>query len=343
MKIDIIQRLCALHGPSGDEGAVRAFIIDQLPAGVAHRTDPLGNLIVTKRGDKPAKTSIMLCAHMDEVGFMVTNINEDGTLEFSTIGGINANAILGRRVKFSTGNIGVFGVKPVHLCESSEREAPPNQNTLYVDIGAKSREQALTYCKPGDTAVFESEFSQMADEIICSKAIDDRIGCAILLDIMQRELPFDMTFLFTAMEEIGCKGAKVATRSIRPDAALIIEATTAADTPLTKQGKGEICGIKKGVAISFMDGGTVYDREYYGKASELAIRHHIPHQPKAGTTGGNDAAAIHVSGSGVRTLALNVPCRYLHTASGVAALQDAEACAELAYHLACEIAGGSKA
>jgi len=336
--LDSIKALCELNAPSGGEAPVREYILSQIKDYAECKVDVLGNIIAFKKGKKPAKTKLMLCAHMDEVGFIVTGINDDGTLSFSAIGGVDKSVVAGRRVVFCNGMAGIFGMKPVHLCEGDESKTVPEFKDMYIDIGAQDKDAARQRVKPGDTAVFDSDFKEFGDGLICAKALDDRAGCAILIDLIKRDLPCDMHFAFTVMEEIGCKGAKPVTYSIDPQAALIIETTTAADTPLAAE-KGRICELKSGPAISFMDGGTVYDREYYCKAFGLAAENNIPCQPKSGVVGGNDAGSVHVSREGVRTLAVNIPCRYLHSANCVAAKQDIWDCAELSWLLACEIAG----
>jgi len=336
--LEQIKALCELNAPSGTESPVREYILSQINDFAECKVDVLGNIIAFKKGQNPAKTKLMLCAHMDEVGFIVTGINDNGTLGFSTIGGVDKSVVSGRRVVFENGTVGIFGIKPVHLCEGDESKTLPELKDMCIDIGAEDKDAACRQVKPGDTAVFDSSFKKFGDDLICAKALDDRAGCAVLIDLIKRELPFDMHFVFTVMEEIGCKGAKPATFAVDPQAALIVETTTAADTPLSTE-KGRICELKSGPAISFMDGATVYDKEYYCKAFDLATENNIPCQPKSGVVGGNDAGSVHVSGKGTRTLAVNIPCRYLHSANCVAAKQDILDCAELSWLLACEIAG----
>ena len=328
--LELLRELCMLDGTSGREGAVRDYIVARLD-GAPYRTDAMGNLIVEVRGQKRAKNRVMLCAHMDEVGVIATFVRSDGTVRFTTVGGIAPAALFGRAVRFESGAVGVVGVKPVHLCTEEEMSALPDVGEMYIDVGAESREQAAALVSPGDVAVFVGAYVEMGERIL-SKAIDDRAGCAILLDMIRRGTLYDTVFCFTAQEEVGLRGAAAAAFSVAPDYALVLEATTAADIIGAPEEK-RVCELGKGAAVSFMDRATVYDPALYRLAFELAAEHGIPVQPKTVVAGGNDAGSVHKSRAGVRTLTVNVPCRYIHSASCVCDKNDVLAARRLAEKL----------
>jgi len=312
--LDLLKQLCELDGASGREAAVRDFIISQLN-GAPCRVDAMGNLIVEVKGRQPAKNKVMLCAHMDEVGVIATFIKADGTVKFTTVGGISPAVLLGRQVRFESGAVGVIGVKPVHLCGEEEKNALPGVPEMHIDLGADSREEAEKLISVGDTAVFTSEYTEMGDKLL-SKAIDDRAGCAIMLDMIRQGVTYDTVFCFNTQEEVGLRGSGVSAFSVDPDYAVVLEATTAADIIGSPEEK-QVCVLGKGAAVSFMDNATVYDPALFKKAFEIAAENNIRIQPKTMVAGGNDAGSIHKSRAGVRTITVNVPCRYIHSASCV--------------------------
>ena len=328
--LDLLQELCALDGTSGREAAVREFIISRLNC-APFRVDAMGNLIVEAKGTRPAKNRVMLCAHMDEVGVIATFLKADGTVKFITVGGIAPAALLGRQVRFESGAVGVIGVKPVHLCGEEEKNALPNVNDMYIDLGADSREQASALVSPGDTAVFTSEYTEMGEKIL-SKAIDDRAGCAIMLDMIRQGVAYDTVFCCNVQAAVGLRGAQTSTFSVDPDYAIVLEATTAADLIDAPEEK-QVCVLGKGAAVSFMDNATVYDPALFKQAFAIAAENGIPVQPKTMVSGGNDAGSVHKSRAGVRTITVNVPCRYIHSASCVCDKNDLLAARRLAEKL----------
>lgn len=323
---DMFKELCKLPGVSGDERAVSDYIIDKLSQieGVEYKVDRLGNVLVKKRGKNRPKTRLMLSAHMDEVGLIINNVCDSGMLKFTPVGGIDPRVVLGRRVRVGkSGVLGIIGTKAVHLQNDEERKSAPSFDSLLIDIGASSLEDALKYVAPGDTAVFDSDFVSFGDEFVKSKAIDDRVGCAVLLEILSKDLAYDIEAAFNVQEEVGTRGARAAAFSIAPQVAIVVEATTAADVPTVPKEK-KVCYLGKGPVISFMDGCTVYDRGLYDLAFEAAKDKGIPCQAKLAVAGGNDAGAIHLSREGVKPLAVSLPCRYLHSPSCVIKYEDAE-------------------
>lgn len=324
LDMKLLEKLCLIGGISGDEKNVADEIINEVSKlDAQYYKDNFGNVIVFKKGKNRPKTRVMLAAHMDEVGLIVTHITDDGYLGFDMVGGIEINSIVGINVLVGKNKLpGVIGIKPIHLLKKADLSGEIKLEDLFIDIGAKDVSDAKKYVNIGDSVIFSSIFDSSNNKIL-SKALDDRLGCFILLNILKQNLDFDACFAFTTQEEIGLRGAMVATYSVDPQAAIIVEATTANDIPGAKQGK-KICELGHGPALSFMDRRNVYDKEYYELAMSIAKLNNIKIQPKKGTTGGNDAGAISVSKGGVRTLALSVPCRYLHTGTGIIYKSDLE-------------------
>ena len=323
MLIDTLKTLCALPGVSSYEDAVRDHIRQEI-APYAHsiRVDAIGNLIAEKKGERPGKHSLMLAAHMDEVGLMVHTITDDGYLKFSTVGGIDRRVLIGKRVLVGPKMVaGVIGLKAYHLTGADEEKKVPKLKEFYIDIGAKDAEDAKAWVRPGDVAVFDSDVLTFGNGFFKAKAIDDRIGCAVMVELMKRDLPMDCTFVFTVQEEVGTRGAFGAAFSVKPDIALVLEGTTAADLPTTPA-RQRVCVPGKGPVVPYMDGGTVYDRELFRLLRSLAKEHGIPWQTKEYVSGGTDAGAIQRSREGVRVAAISAAVRYLHTPSSVAALED---------------------
>ena len=340
LDIKLLERLCKCDGISGDEEKVRELIIEEIkPYADSISIDNLGNLIVHKQGKNRAKSRLMLSAHMDEVGLMVTDITSDGYLKFDEVGGIDRRVLLGKSVTVGKNNInGVIGVKPIHLCKGEETARIPEISEMYIDIGADSREEALNYIKYGDSINFVYDFTATADSIT-SKALDDRFGGIVLIELIKSELEYDMDFAFVVQEEVGLRGAKVAAYTVDPEFALIIETTTAADVPEIDENK-QVCNLSDGAVISVMDRRTIYDKEMIALAFDCAEKSNIKAQYKRAVAGGNDAGVIHSSRCGVRTLAVSLPCRYLHSPNCVLNKQDCENMLKLVSELAKNIAGG---
>ena len=328
------ETLCGLCGTSGREHAVREYILNELrnmnlPEN-AVQVDRLGNIIAEKKGAKPAKRRLLCSAHMDEVALMVTQIHEDGTLSFDTVGGVSAAAVIGRQVTVGKQQIpGVIGCKPVHLLSKEERKEPAELHSLFCDIGSSSKEETEQYVRPGDIIYFQENAQIFGEGSFRSKAIDDRFGCALLLELLEKELPYDTVFSFVVQEEVGLRGAGVAAAAADPEFALIFEATTAADVP-GSEGADRVCLLGGGAVISFMDGRTVYDKALYDLAVQVSEKNGIAWQTKTKIAGGNDAGAVQNAGRGARVLAVSVPCRYLHAPVSVIRQSDAEACISLA-------------
>ncbi len=336
----LLKRLCAADGISGDEGAVRRLIVEEIKDFADEiRVDNPGNLLVHKKGRQPARARLMLSAHMDEVGLMVTDITADGYLRFDEVGGIDRRVLLGKQVRVGKNAVcGVVGVKPIHLCRGDEKSAVPEYHDMYIDIGADSREQAAEHVRLGDSVCFDSEFIE-TETAISGKAIDDRFGCLVMINMIKSDLPYDMDFAFVTQEEIGLRGSAAAAYSLDPDFALILETTTAADIPEIDPCK-QVCTLGGGAVVSVMDRRTIYDKEMTALAFKTAEDLGVSAQHKRAVAGGNDAGAIHQSRGGVRVLALSLACRYLHAPACTADKSDCESILTLARAVAEKIAGG---
>lgn len=332
-----IQTLCGLRGISGQEDAVRAFLKERITPYAACKTDAMGNLLVEKKGKARANKRVLFSAHMDEIGFIVTHVEEDGLLRVAPVGGISNLVIPGRAVLVGEKAVpGVIGCKPVHLLEKQEKEKPAPLEECRVDIGAKDKTQAQECVSPGDQVTFAAPFTPLGGQKFCAKAIDDRAGCALLLDMIESELPYDCLFSFTVQEETGCAGAKAAAFALRPDIAVAVESTTAADLAGIAPGK-QVCRQGEGCVLSFMDKGTLYDKALFDFACGLAKKNNVAFQIKEGIFGGNESRNLQTAGGGARVLAVSLPVRYLHSPSCVCGWQDVGAARALLSLLAAEL------
>lgn len=321
---ELLKELCLADSVSGDESAVRELIISRIKDVCEYSVDNLGSVICFKKGKKAPRKKLMICAHMDEVGFIVTYIRPDGTLSFGNVGGIDPSVVIGRQVRVGKNRIsGVVGSTAIHNLSKEQREKAPKTDSLYIDIGAADRAEAEKYVSPGDCAYFDSEFTELGGSRIKSKALDDRAGCAIMIELLHEELEYDTYFVFNVQEEIGLRGATASAYSVAPDYAIVLETTTAADID-GAAGAKKVCELGKGPVVSFMDRHTMYDKELYRLAFDIAKEQGIPCQTKTMIAGGNDAGAVHISGRGVRTMAVSLPCRYLHSPSCVIDTADFE-------------------
>ena len=333
--LETLKTLCSLPGASGREDAVREYLIGRVKPHADYEVDALGNLLVHKKGAQRAKKKVMLAAHMDEVALIVTYITEDGYLKFSPVGGIDSRVLFGRGVFVGEKKLpGVIGSMPVHLLEKDDLKKIPDFEKLYIDIGASNAEEAAQVVRLGDIAYFDSVFVPFGERRIKAKALDDRAGCAVLLEMIESDLAF------TVQEEVGLRGAGAAAYQLAPNYAIVVETTTAADIAGVQPHK-RVCALGKGAVVSFMDRSTLYDRKLYDFAFSLAERKNIRCQTKTMVAGGNDAGAIHKSRGGVKTITVSVPCRYLHSPSCVIEEGDLYDTADLVRALAQSFANDS--
>ena len=315
----LLKDLCGIVGVSGREKAVREFITNRLQDinDVEFIVDNSGNIIANKKGNKNGK-KLMVDAHMDEVGFIVTFIEDNGLIRFANVGGIETETLLCKKVRFKKA-VGVIGMKPIHLTDDGERNSLPKSDDLFIDIGAKSKDEALACLSLGEVGTFDGEFSDFGDGLFMSRAIDDRVGCAVLLRLLQEESEYAFTATFSVQEELGCKGAATAAYRVNPDIAIVLEGTTAGDILDVAENK-KVCKVGCGTAVSFMDRVSIYDRELY----ELCFKQGVPCQPKAYVSGGNNSGSIAAAADGAKVLALSLPTRYLHSGATIGSYSDVE-------------------
>ena len=325
-QLELLKQLCEIDGVSGGEEKVADWLKNHLPEDCKVRTDALGNLICEKKGKQTPKNKLLFSAHMDEVGFIITYIEESGLLRFSSMGGIDTRVVVGKPVRLESGALGVVGAKPIHLQSASDRETVLSYDQLYIDIGAKNREDVLQFAQPGDFATFRPTFIEMGS-CICAKALDNRIGCLLLLDLLCQPLEYDVTVVFSAREEIGA-AAGAAAFSVQPDIAVAVDTNCAADVPGVSAGK-QVCALGKGAVLSFQDKGAFMDRELFALAKKLCEEKEIPYQIKNQIVGTTDTAAMSKAGSGCRVLTVAAPVRYVHSPSSMFDPRDLESCARL--------------
>lgn len=323
--LNTVKELCALSGVGGREDEVREYIKARAAAYADEiRVDAMGNLIVFKKGAKPTKNKLMLCAHMDEVGLLVRAITDEGYLKFERVGMIDPRILVGKKVLVGEKKLpGVIGIKAYHLVSEEEEKKPPKPEDLYIDIGACDKKQAEALVELGDPCIFDSECVEFGDGMLKAKAIDDRLNCALFLKILERDLPMDVTFVFSVQEEVGMRGAFGAAFSVEPEIALVTDCTTASDFPDVKPGN-QVCQVGGGPAIPFMDKGAIADRALFEQMRRVAEEHNIPWQTKHYVSGFTDSSAIQPTKEGVRVVVVSAPIRYLHAPCSVGLIEDFE-------------------
>ncbi|AAK78197.1 endoglucanase [Clostridium acetobutylicum] len=323
----LLDKLCNAAGPSSFEGDVRAIIKKEIKAFVDEiKVDRMGNIIAHKKG---SGKKIMLDAHMDEVGFIITSINEDGTIKFASIGGINGKIIPSKVVYIGENKIpGVIGIKPIHLQSAEERKGSASYDNCFIDIGSKSKEETKKYVSLGDYAVFSTEYGEFGEGFIKAKALDDRVGCAVLIELLKENYECDLYAVFNVQEEVGERGAYVSAFQVRPDIGIALEGTVCADMPNVPEYL-RATELGKGPAISIMDKSSIYNEEITLELIKIAKENNLAHQMRKSTSGGNDAGAIASTGEGAKVAAVSVPCRYIHSSVSVASLKDIENTIEL--------------
>lgn len=342
--LDELKVQCDLFGPSGFEDEVRAYLKEKVEAlGYETTTDALGNLMV-ETGDKTSPYTLMLEAHMDEVGMMITQIEENGLLRFGCVGGIDPRVLCGKAVtvcgKDKTKIPGVIASKPIHLQSAEERKRVTEASAMYIDIGVSTREEAEEMVDLGDFATFDSAFVLYGspETKVKAKAIDDRLGCVVLLRVLEKikdtktTLPYHLVVSFGVREEVGFSGAKPSTFRYRPTHAIILESTAVADLANVPSHM-RVADQGKGGALSLADNGTLYDMNMVAFAEKTAEEAGIPVQVKRYVSGGNNAKHIQQTAAGCKVLALSAPTRYLHSAACVADTRDCEAIDNLVWEM----------
>jgi putative aminopeptidase FrvX len=312
---NLVENLTNISGPAGREEKIRSFIHKEAEAfGDELFVDALGNLIVTKRN--PTGKKLLLAAHMDEIGLMITFIEENGFLRFSAIGGIDKEILLGTRVIFGNGTAGIIGREKL-----KEKEVA-GINRFYIDIGAKSKDEAQEKVKIGETANFYPLCHRIGSRVI-AKSLDNRAGCALLLQVLKRipaALPNEVYFVFTSQEEVGLRGAGTASYQLNPDYALAVDVTRTGDTP-DPEFKMDL-SLGNGPAIKIKDSSVICHPAVVQRMIRTAEKINIPFQLEVLERGGTDAGSIHLSREGVPSGALSIPCRYIHTPGEMVDLAD---------------------
>jgi len=321
-RLELIRRLSEAVGVSGDEGRVRAIVRRELEGQVDDlRTDAMGNLLAVRRSRAPDALRVMLAAHMDEVGFIVTSLDSQGYLSVAPVGGVKAEQFVGKKVWVGPQpSLGVVGVQPIHLARKAGLESRSNYSSLRVDLGAAKDQIEAMGVRPGSYGTFATAFDNEAGHLR-GKALDDRLGVEILIELLRRPIAgVDLLGAFTVQEEIGARGASVAAHALEPDVGLVIDCTPARDLPdLT----GAInpdpnTRLGAGPAIYVADGRTVSDPRLVSMAVDAAERLDLPYQIRQPGAGGTDAQAIQRSRAGVPVISISVPGRYAHSPVGLA-------------------------
>jgi len=319
----LLKKLSEAFGVSGAEDEVRNILRKDLEEFGSITTDSLGNLFVNKDG-KQNKPTIMLCAHMDEVGLMIKSIENNGWLRFATIGGIDERILVSKSVVIGPNKVrGVIGAKAIHLQKPSERKLSLKTQNLFIDIGAKSKEDAESLISIGDYAVFDTKFNRLDENIVSGKAFDDRVGCYILSKVLKQSFAIPITGVFTVQEEIGLRGSAVAAYKVNPDIAIVLEGTFASDVPNNEEEEW-ITTLGKGPAITFMDTTYIAQRRLLNRIFDIAQKNKIPYQLKRAAFGGTDGGRIYTTREGIPTIIISVPSRYIHSPVSIVNTSDIE-------------------
>ena len=318
----LLKTLTELNGTSGAEKEIRNALSKELETHVhSISTDKIGNLIVQKNPELSGP-KVMIAAHMDEVALMITSITSDGLLKFQPVGGIDSRILVSKPVQIKS-LLGVIGAKAIHLQKPKEREQALKIEQLYIDIGAKNKEEAEKHVKIGDYAYFYTQTENLGKGFLKGKAFDDRVGCAILAELLKRDYELNLMGAFTVQEEVGLRGATVAAYHVQPDFAIVLEGTVSAHMMEVEEGEW-VTEPGKGPALSIMDNSSLYQPHLIQQVTKLAEKAGISYQIRRGHSGGNDAGKIHLSREGIPTIAISVPCRYIHSTASVLAEKDIE-------------------
>ena len=335
-QLDLLERLCAATGVSGDEGQVRAIVKETLAAAsIEYRVDALGNVLAEKKGSRRGRRlRVMIAAHMDEVGLMVSADDKDGIYRFEIVGGISPVQLVGKPVVVGKDDIqGVIGFKAIHLTTASERSGGVSADGLRIDTGGAGNGKI----KIGDRASFSPNFALLGSgrtRSIRSKALDDRIGVATLLELV-RNAPdnVDLLVAFTTQEEIGVRGARVAAHTFEPDAAVVLDCSPAHDLPHWEGEENTRYNTRlgDGAALYVADRGTLSDPRLIRHFEQTAQDAGIPYQFRQAGGGGTDASEVHKARAGIPSISISVPGRYLHTAAALVRVSDWQAVLQLVH------------
>ena len=322
---EIIRKLTECCGPSGHEDEVRALImaeIERLGArkkGIEARVDAMGSLIVQRKGDGGGRR-VMLAAHMDEIGVVATHVDQKGFIRFGGVGGVRPLPLMGGRVRFADGTMGVIGLEKL---EDSAKI--PSLDKFYIDVGAAGREACTV--KVGDVACFQRTCEVLGDRIV-AKAMDDRIGCAVLLEVLKElgKSPHDISFVFTVQEEVGLRGAVTSGYGAEPEIAVAVDVTMTGDTPECPPMAVE---LGAGPAIKIKDGGMLAHAGVKNWLLKCAQEAGVAHQREVLVAGTTDASAIQTTRSGVPAGCVSIPTRYVHMPSEMVDFRDVQGAVKL--------------
>jgi putative aminopeptidase FrvX len=319
-QLRLLERLTNACAVSGDEREVREIVMQQVePHADEVQVDALGNVLVTRKGRTKQSLRVMIAAHMDEVGFMLTYDDGDGVFRFDTVGGLDVRLLPGKPVWVGEEHTpGVIGAKPIHLSKAEERKKRIPLDTLRIDIGPGSGP------KVGDRATFATRFQRIGPSLR-AKALDNRLGVATLLELVKHAPGnIDLLAAFTVQEEVGLRGARVAAYALDPDIAIALDCTPARDLPSWDGEENTRYNTRLGAgpAIYIADGATLSDPRLIRHLVETAEAENIPYQFRQPGPGGTDAGAIHRQRAGIPSVSVSVPGRYLHSAAGLVRLSD---------------------
>lgn len=309
----LLARLTEVNGAPGREGEVRNLIRAEVEPYVDEiKTDALGNLFASKNTKAPGP-KVMIAAHMDEVALMIMGIENNGFLKFRPIGGVDPRVLVAKTVVVGDKKVpGVIGAKPIHLQQPNERQRAFTLQELMIDIGAKDKEEAERVIKLGDCAYFTTRCEEIGRNRIKAKALDDRVGCALAIRLLQTDVPYPLTAAFTVQEEVGLRGAGVAAYQVEPDLVFVLEGTTASDVTGIDEHK-HATSVGEGPAITVMDRSVIPHPPLVKELFALADEMGIPVQVRRNTAGGTDAGRIQLAKEGAKVAVVSVPCRYIHS------------------------------
>jgi putative aminopeptidase FrvX len=323
----LIQKLVETQGPSGYETQIRAVVRGEVEAFADDiQVDALGNLIVRK-GQAGAKgNKIMLAAHIDEIGVMVTQVDADGFVRFTTLGGVRPHTCVGGRVRFLNGATGIISMEP-----TDDMTKMPTFEQLYIDLGNSSNQESGV--RVGDVGTFERPFLDLGSRLV-AKSMDDRIGVAVLIETLQqiKDTPHQLYFVFSTQEEVGVRGATTAAFGIDPDLGVAVDVTGTGDTPRRTKVRMEV-SLGNGPAIKVRDGGMLADRRVVDWMVRCAEQLGIPYQLEVLERGSTDARAMQLTRSGVPAGCLSIPCRYVHSPSEMVDYEDVQHAVQLLVEL----------
>jgi endoglucanase len=324
--VDLLEKLSNENGVSGNEDKIRQIIIDEVtPYADDISVDSIGNIIVHKSG---TGKKILVTAHMDEPGFILSGITDKGYIKFKSVGSMDSRTIISKRVSIGDNKImGVIGMKAIHLQKRAERENTVDVSDLFIDIGAKDKAHAEKKVKLGDYITFDTSFGAL-NENVKGKALDSRIGCFCLIEALKKNYKNDIHAVFATQHEVGSRGAKVAAYNINADIALVLDTVESADMFKTADFEKN-AKVGHGAVISYMDKRIIADKAASDKLLQMAEKANIKTQMKMSTVGATDGGAVQTSGLAAKTISIGVPCRYSHTPVSIASKADIKAALKL--------------